>query len=226
MNLKAHYNTLYKESIAEISKDNYDIDAMIDSKHDDRFGISLLIRPSEEVKSKVRSFLNELKQIEPDQYYYPDSDIHITIISIISCYKGFDINTIEPSKYIELIKKCLPLDKNTKIHIKGLTASNSCIMLKGFVNNDSINHIRTCLRLEFKHSELEQSLDERYKLKTAHSTIVRFRKELSQKTEFLKLIDRHVDYDFGTFEIEKIELVYNDWYHRKALVQKLYEFKI
>jgi 2'-5' RNA ligase len=82
------------------------------------------------------------------------------------------------------------------------------------------------LRFEFKKSELEQSLDKRYLIQTAHSTIVRFRNQLNDKENFLKIIDKYADFDFGTFEIKKIELVYNDWYQRKELVKKLYEFKI
>lgn len=226
MDLKEHYTKLYKESINNISSGKYKIDNLIDSKFDRRFGITLLIRPSSEVKDKIQKFIDELKKADPNQYYYPNTDIHITIMSIISCYEGFDVEKIDLSKYIELIKKCLPINENIKIQFKGLTASDSCIMLRGFMNNDIINEIRGKLRDEFKNSELEQSLDKRYPIRTAHSTIVRFRKELDQKDAFLKKIDDYVDYDFGTFQIDKIELVYNDWYQRNRLVKKLHEFKI
>lgn len=226
MNLKEHYSKLYKESIGKISSDVYEIDNLIDSKFDQRFGITLLIRPSNEVKNEIQKFLFELKKVEPNQYYYPNSDVHITVMSIISCYEGFNIEKIELPKYIELIKKCLPLNENIKIQFKGVTASNSCIMLQGFMNNNIINDIRDKLRLTFKNTELEQSLDKRYSIQTAHSTIVRFRKKLNQKDHFLKIIDTYVDYDFGTFDVENIELVYNDWYQRKEFVKKLHEFKI
>ncbi|MEI6866298.1 mutarotase [Flavicella sp.] len=226
MNLKEHYTKLYKESINKISTGKYQIDNLIDSNSDKRFGITLLIRPSNEMKDEIQKLLDELKKIEPNQYYYPNSDIHITIMSLITCYEGFDIEKIDLTKYIELIKKCLPLDAKIKIEFKGLTASNSCIMLQGFMNNDKINEIRDKLRVEFKNSELEQSLDKRYSIQTAHSTIVRLRKKLNQKEKFMKVIDNYVDYNFGTFDIEKIELVYNDWYQRDELVEKLYEFKI
>ena len=226
MNLKEHYSELYKESVKKISSGKYEIDNLIDSKSDKRFGITLLVRPSNAVKAKIEKLILELKKAEPNQYYYPNSDIHITVMSIISCYDGFNIENIELSKYIELIKKCLPNKKNIKINFKGLTASNSCIMLQGFMNNNVLNEIRDNLRFEFKKSKLEQSLDKRYSIQTAHSTIVRFRNHLNKKENFLKIIDQYADLDFGIFEIKKIELVYNDWYQRKELVKKLYEFKI
>lgn len=226
MNLKEHYSELYKESVKKISSGKYEIYNLIDSKSDKRFGITLLVRPSNEVKAKIEKLTIELKKAEPNQYYYPNSDIHITVMSIISCYDDFNIENIELSKYIELIKKCLPNKKNIEINFKGLTASNSCIMLQGFMNNNVLNEIRDNLRFEFKKSELEQSLDKRYSIQTAHSTIVRFRNHLNEKENFLKIIDKYADFDFGTFEIKKIELVYNDWYQRNEHVKKLYAFEI
>lgn len=226
MNLKEHYSELYKESINKISSDKYKLDSLIDSKFDKRFGMTLLIRPSNEVKANIQNFLSKLKKVEPNQYYYPNSDIHITIMSLISCYEGFNLEKIELNKYIDIIKQCLPLNERSKIHFKGLTASNSCIMLQGFMNNNIINNIRDRLRVEFKNTELEQSIDKRYAIQTAHATIVRFRKEFNQKDNFLKIIDSYSGYDFGTFEIDKMELVYNDWYQRNQFVKKLHVFKI
>ncbi|PYE80171.1 2'-5' RNA ligase [Winogradskyella epiphytica] len=227
MGLKEHYNKMYRESIADIASDHYEIDDMIDSKSDNRFGISLVIRPSLEVKKNVRDFLDELNKVEPHQYYYPESDIHLTLLSIISCYEGFSLDSIDPSEYMAIAQKRITtLDEKIKIHFKGLTASKSCIMLKGYEEQPIINDLRNQLRRDFKHSELQQSLDERYLLKTAHATILRFKTELSNKNAFLTLVDRYADYDFGTFEVDTIELVYTDWYHREKLVKKLHEFKL
>ena len=78
MNLKEHYRKLYSESIDKISSDKYEIDNLIDSTLDQRFGITLLIRPSDQVKNNIQELLNKLKIVEPKQYYYPNSDIHIT----------------------------------------------------------------------------------------------------------------------------------------------------
>jgi len=226
MNLKEHYSKLYKESVNNILADNYEIDNLIDSDSDKRFGITLLVRPSTEVKDKIKKCINELKKVEPNQYYYPNSDIHITVMSIISCYDGFDLTKIDLSKYIEIIKKCLEYDQDINIQFKGLTASNSCILLQGFMNDNVLNEIRDKLRVEFKNSDLEQSLDKRYAIQTAHATIVRFRNELNQKDEFLKIIDDHLNFDFGTFEVKNFELVYNDWYQREGFVKKLHEFNV
>lgn len=61
--LKEHYNNLYNESINNIYSDKYEIDNLIDSNSDKRFGITLIIRPSNEVKENIQKFIEELKKL-------------------------------------------------------------------------------------------------------------------------------------------------------------------
>lgn len=226
MNLQKLYHQLYEDAIIKISSDHYDLDPWIHSDHDDRFGLSLVIRPSEAVKKNIEEFLRELSQIEPRQYSYPNSDIHITIISVISCYSGLQKSSIKTSEYVQIIDKYLPNLHNVAIRCEGVTASPSCIMIQGFPINKSINAFRDELRKSFVNSELEQSMDERYLIQTAHATVFRFVKPLQQKEKFLEIVEKYKDHDFGTFEVDSVELVYNDWYHRKASRKTLHKFEL
>jgi len=227
MNLEKHYNDLYKESIKKILNGEYQIDDLIHSPLDNRFGITLLIRPPIEIKNKIQKFLSKLKAIEPNQYYYQNSDIHITVMSIISCYDGFKLENIEFSEYIKTIKESInKTNPNIKIDLKGITASPSCVMIQGFMNNESLNEIRNNLRENFKNTTLEQSIDKRYSIQTAHSTVVRFKENLSKKSNFLKTIEAFKNYNFGSFSVKNMELVYNDWYQKEKKVKKLFKFDI
>lgn len=226
MNTKAHYDKLYAAAISQIATGNCQIDFQIDSNTDNRFGITLLIRPSIAIKNKIQEFLNELKELEPKQYYYPNTDIHITVMSIISCYENFDLTQIKLSEYVALIQKSLITYTKIKIQFKGVTASPSCLMIQGFMNNENLNTMRNELRFKFKNSTLEQSIDARYAIQTAHSTVVRFKEELQHKTEFLKVVEKYRHTDFGTFNVDKVELVYNDWYQKKKHVKVLHEFEL
>ncbi|MDP4186019.1 MAG: mutarotase [Bacteroidota bacterium] len=226
MNLVEHYNNLYTESILKIKSDNCQTDDLIDSSSDNRLGLTLLIRPDEQVKNQIQKFLSELKAIEPTQYYYPNSDIHITVLSIISCYNGFDIARISLEDYVKTIKKSLATRKSFEIEFKGITASPSCVMIQGFLNDDTLNKIRDDLRESFRNSKLEQTIDKRYSIQTAHSTVVRFRNELTRKDEYIQVLNDYRDYQFGTSVIDSLELVYNDWYQRREQVKELYRFEL
>ncbi|SHM10686.1 2'-5' RNA ligase family protein [Flavobacterium saccharophilum] len=215
MNLQEHYNQLYTKSSKAILEGNYKVDDQINDVSDSRFGITLLIRPNDEIKAKIQLFLNEVREIDSKQYYYPNSDIHITLMSIISCYKGFTLDKIRTEKYIEIIEKSLIDVDKIKIEFRGITASTSAIMIQGFPTDESLNILRDKLRENFKKSTLEESIDSRYAIATAHSTVLRFQEKVENPEKLMAVVEKFRDYDFGEFTVDKLELVYNDWYQRK-----------
>lgn len=226
MDLEAHYNQLFTESSKAVLDKNYVIDTTIDAENDNRFGITLLIRPPELIKNKIQSFLNELKKDDPTQYYYPNSDMHITVLSIISCYDGFGLNQINPEAYIAIIQENLAELQNLEINLSGITASNSTIMIQGFPTNDSLNSFRDLLRKVFQNSNLEQSIDSRYTLFTAHVSVCRFRKPINNTQKLISLLEKYRKTEFGKFNVKEIELVHNDWYQKQGKTQLLHQFFI
>lgn len=226
MNLQEHYETLYNESVSKIKSGGIQTDSLIDSAADNRYGITLRIRPDTMLTKRIHDFLERLRQIEPDQYYYQESDIHITVMSIISCYNGFDLQRISIPDYINVIKRSIPTAKNIIIRFTGITASPSCIMVQGFSEDDTLDTLRNTLRTNFKNSGLEQSIDKRYAIQTAHSTVVRFRKPLTKLNEFVTMLEVYRKHDFGTLKTNTIELVHNDWYHRTERVKQLYKYTL
>lgn len=225
-NLGDHYSRLYTESIAKIQQDEYRTDTLMDSPLDTRFGITLLVRPGSEVKQEIQHFLQELQLVEPAQYYYPASDMHVTVLSIISCYPDFDISNITIPDYVKLVENSIQTIQPFEIQFKGITASDSCIMLQGFPKNNMLDELRNNLRSNFRRSALEHSIDKRYSIKTAHATVVRFRQLLERKAAFLELLEKYRNYEFGAFKVENMELVLNDWYQRQKHVQLLHHFKL
>jgi len=215
MNLSEHYNELFKTSSELILSENYTIDSKINDDSDKRFGITLLARPTKEIKDNIQLFIQELKKTEPEQYYYPNADIHITIMSIISCTEGFTLNKFSTSAYVEIIEKSLVDINKIEIEYRGVTLSPSAIMIQGFISDDSLNVLRDKLRDNFKNSSLTQSIDSRYSISTAHSTVMRFQKKLKNPAKLIKVIEKFRNHAFGKFTVEKIELVYNDWYQRE-----------
>lgn len=224
MNLSEHYNELFKTSSELILSENYAIDTKINAGSDKRFGITLLIRPSEEINANIQAFLKELKKTEPSQYYYPNSDIHITVLSIISCHDGFTLDNFSISEYVEIIEKSLVDVNEIEIDFRGITLSPSAIMLQGFPTDNSLNILRDKLRGNFKNSSLNQSIDSRYSIKTAHSTVMRFQKKIETPKRLIEITEKFRNHNFGKFTVDKIEMVYNDWYQREKNTVKLCDF--
>lgn len=225
-NLHKLYHDLYNESSQKILNNEFSIDLNIDNPLDKRFGITLVIKPEIETQKKIQNFLNELKEIEPEQYYYSNPDLHITALSIISCYEGFSLASINVSEYAEIISKSLESITEFEIEFKGITASDSAIMVQGFPKTETLNQIRENLRKNFGKSSLQKSIDKRYPLIASHITALRFREKLNNVNQFINCIEKYRNHDFGTSKISTLDLVYNDWYQREEIVQKLAVFKI
>jgi 2'-5' RNA ligase len=177
--------------------------------------------------------LSKLKAVDPNQYYYPNEDLHTTLLSIIPCHHGFQLNQINIDDYIEVVNRCLQSygDKLPKIRIqwKGITASTSCIMVQGFIvenDTDELNQLRDHLRKAFRETNLQQAIDIRYLLTTVHSTIVRFRAPLQSREEFLTILSNYREIDFRRFTINYFDLVGNDWYLMTKKLQILHRFQL
>ena len=225
MDLADHYNNMYQNSIDEIRTEGCKTDPLIKSPTDNRFGITLLIRPPLLVKKRIEIFLNELKKIDDQQYYYPFSDMHITVMSIISCADGFELKNISIPDYIQVVEGSLQDVGKFRIKFKGITASTSTIMIQGFYG-EILNTMRNNLRINFQKSHLEQTIDKRYSIKTGHSTVVRFQNKLEQENNYLEALEKYKNFDFGEFDVNRVELVFNDWYQSKEHVKTLNYFDI
>ena len=99
-------------------------------------------------------------------------------------------------------------------------------MLRGYPNDDTLNRFRDWLRDAFRNSPLRQTLDQRYTLQTAHSTVVRFRRPFKDTDAFLSALESCREQDFGSFRLERMELVLNDWYQRRENTRELGRFQL
>ncbi len=221
LSLLQHYTQMWEQARTHFLEGSIPTDPLIDAPDDDRYGITLLLRLEEETSQKINLFLQEIKGLEPSQYYYPPSDQHLTVLSIISCYAGFQLSQIDVDAYDVLIKEVLPGIPPIKIHFKGITASPSTILIQGFPENDALQQLRNKLRFVFKNSKLQHSIDSRYALFTAHSTVIRFRKPLNNPETLVYALEKYRDADFGSVTAQQIELVANDWYQREDRVKLL-----
>lgn len=226
MNLTELYNNLYTRSIDDIRNGNNKIDRLIDDKNDKRRGLTVLIRPNDSIQGAIARFQQELMVIDKEQYYQPRPDMHVTVLSIISCYDGFDLGQIETSKYIRLFEESARNITDIDLHFQGISASPEAVMIQGFPLNAGLERFRDQLRENVKASALQQTIDARYRLTTAHITAVRFREQIRAPQQFAERLENYRDVDFGSFKPREIELVYNDWYQKRHIVKTLHKISL
>ena len=88
-------------------------------------------------------------------------------------------------------------------------------MVQGFLENDTLNQIRDNLRVDFKNTSLEQSMDKRYAIQTAHSTIFRLKEKIKNKEDFLDIVEKYRDYYFA-----HLQLNHWNWYSMIGINEK------
>ncbi len=218
--MKQIYDKLWQQSFPLLQNGQVEIDPLAFSASDTRRGVTLLFRPPSSLLASFDTFLQKARLIEPAQYYYPKSDIHLTVLSIISCYPGFDLQQIDLSEYRALIKKTVQQIPPFQITFKGITASPGSILIQGFEPSGALNQLRNILREQFKNSTLQHRIDHRYFIQTAHLTVLRFTQPIKPKS-LTALLNEYRNVPFGTCEVNKLELVFNDWYQKEHLTKKI-----
>ena len=117
ISLERHYDNMYQQAVKKFRNGWYKADDLIDSAADDRFGLTLVIRPPQRITNEISKVLERIYRVEPGQYFYPESDMHITVTSIISCVEGFSLE------------------------LRWLTASPACLMVPWVSSLRSIKSI-------------------------------------------------------------------------------------
>lgn len=225
MSLQAHYDALHAAALPPLRQGQAAPDPLLDSPHDTRRGLTLLTRPPAEITARIGEILAEFQQVAPAQYYYPASDLHVTILSLISCYAGFTRAHFDPAPYVELVAAALRDAAPFRIRLAGLAASPAGVLVRGFPEGDGLAKLRDELRRVFRASGLPESIDQRYSTQTAHLTALRFR-ALPDARPLLRVLAARRAYPFGTFEVSAYELVFNDWYQRAAHTVLLKKYQL
>jgi 2'-5' RNA ligase len=221
MSLAAHYDAMRTAAVHKLARGEEELDPWLDAPQDTRRGLTLLSRPTAHVATAIAAVLADFQCLDPAQYYYPATDLHLTILSLISCYEGFALEAIDPAAYRALVGEVLRHTRPFAIRLAGLTASTGGLLVQGFPLDEGLATLRANLRTAFRVSGLRQSIDQRYSIQTAHLTIARFRQSIGQPRALLALLAAHAHTPLGTLEVNCPELVFNDWYQRAAHTQVL-----
>ena len=94
------------------------------------------------------------------------------------------------------------------------------------MNYPTLNVIRQNIRQAFHTIDLHQTIDQRYVLETAHITILRFQQTVTNPRPLLDYIQQHRNTHYGTFTVNTLELVYNDWYQRQSNTTPIQSFPL
>ncbi|GMA60065.1 hypothetical protein NZD89_10845 [Alicyclobacillus fastidiosus] len=165
--------------------------------------------------------------MEPEQYSYKSTELHTTVLAIITCTVECNPGQTDLAPYIEVLTQSVASIPSFNIRYRGITASPECVMIQGFPLDLTLQKLRQNIRDNFRKSGVKSTLDERFKTHTAHMTCLRFQNPvLNHPGEFLQFLKRNRDFDFGTSEMTDLDFVVNDWYMSDDNVEVLHRFPL
>lgn len=221
------YNNLWQDAKNYFANGEVQTDPhLLDIRSDKRRGLTIIARPGQEVVQQFLSLVHTLRSIEPKQYYYVPNQFHLTVLTLFTATTNFTPFFDKIPEYRNVFKSILSDKKCFQIVFKGITASRSSIMIQGFTHETILNQLRDQLRDALQKSGLGKGLDTRYRLNTAHTTIMRFKEQPQNLRLLLDTLERFRKYDFGQTTIRTLQWVKNDWYMSPENVEVLEEYHL
>jgi 2'-5' RNA ligase len=221
------YEQLWNESVPALERNDLELDRHLPDKANDlRRGLSLALRPCRMVRDSINSFLQPLLQAAPGQYFYRPEEFHVTVLSVIPGSEHWQDEMHHLPAFQAIIAGVLKRHRKFSIAFRGVTASRGAVMIQGFPNDETLAQMRDDLREALRRGELGEQLDARYKINTAHVTVMRFCNANLDGKRLLALLKANRTTDFGETRVENLELILGDWYASAGTAHTLVEYQL
>jgi 2'-5' RNA ligase len=219
--LRSHYDAMWARAFPALASGNVDCDAGLAASPDRRRGLTLIARPSPALRASFTTLLDHLVAAEPGQYRYPVPDMHVTILSLFTAVEDSARQLARLDDYRALVRTALDGIAPFDIDFDGIALSPGAIMARGFARGTGLETLRERLRTGLRAQGLDASVDQRYRLVTAHATLLRFTAPLRQPAQFGALLTALRDQPLGRMRVDDVELVINDWYMSSGTLRRV-----
>jgi 2'-5' RNA ligase len=196
----------------QIPGDPY-LDSGSDAPPDTRRGLTLLFPL--EPHAPLRSLLADWRGRFPEWYVYPDRDLHVTGVSLISARDGYvpDVETVQ--RYLDCVRAALVSLPPFAIAFEGIIASPTGLLLKGYYEQ-GLDEMRARIRAEAARRGLP--LHERYETLSAHVSLARYIRPETDLPKIERLVREYEGRAFGEYPVRDLLYVHQDWYNRNSRV--------
>ncbi|GGY83073.1 2'-5' RNA ligase family protein [Pseudoduganella plicata] len=218
--LQSRYDAIWHEAAPALSRGDVSCDAQLATGNDPRRGLTLIARPDAQLAASFSALLDRLTDIEPEQYRHPVPDMHVTVLSLFTATVDHEPELARAAAYRAAVAAAVRGTPPFTIEFTGITASRGAVLAQGFPQGDALPALRDRLRDELRARGLDGSLDGRYKLVTAHSTLLRFVRPLAAPKRFLHALTQLRETPLGAMHVNALELVQNDWYMSSATLEQ------
>jgi 2'-5' RNA ligase len=221
------YNRLWHEAIPRFKRGEPQTDPHLnDRMGDGRRGVTLALRPEPAVQKALDLFMRQLADVAPGQYFYRLDELHVTVLAVIPGSEAWREKIHDLAAIHAVTGKVLKRRRPFAISFRGITASPSAVMIQGFPQGGALAEIRDELRRVLRKNHLGGDIDRRYKINTAHITVMRFGHARADWKAFVDLLKANRQTDFGETRVRKLQLLWGDWYASAQSVRTIQEYPL
>ncbi len=219
------YERMWTDALSRFSQGQVELDPhLLNPEQDFRRGISLIVRPDPAVMASLTGLINELNSLEPEQYFYQPEELHLTVLSLISAAATFERPPLDT--YHSVLEALFAQSRPFDITFRGITTSAGAVMAQGYADQNRLNELRDAIRQALRPSGLAGYLDVRYKIITAHITLMRFQKLPRDLPRLVAALTAARARVFGQTTVARLEFVINDWYMSRDKVQTVVAYPL
>ncbi|HEX8478591.1 MAG TPA: 2'-5' RNA ligase family protein [Telluria sp.] len=219
--LQTHYDAMWDRAFGAVARGDIDCDTGLAAGRDLRRGLTLIARPGPALRARFDSLLDRLALSEPRQYRYPAADMHVTILPLFTAVENPVAELARLDEYVNAVHSALDGIEAFDIKFTGITMSRGAVLAQGFPCGPALETLRDRLRIQLRDAGLDGSLDQRYRLITAHSTLFRFVTPLHDPQHFAAQLASLRHEPLGCMHVDEVELVVNDWYMSSNALDRL-----
>jgi 2'-5' RNA ligase len=219
--LRAHYDAMWDRAWPHVAEGDVECDTHLAGGLDPRRGMTLIARPDPALADRFASVQDRLGRACPHQYRQPGTDLHVTVLSLFTVTEDHAPHLARRSDYAAAVREAVDGLSAFDIDFDGITISRGAVLAQGFPRDGTLELLRTRLRDALRARGLDGMLDQRYRLVTAHSTLLRFMAPPADPAGFAAALQALRAAPLGTMHVESLQLVVNDWYMSSAAVETI-----
>jgi 2'-5' RNA ligase len=153
---------------------------------DQRYGVNLIVRPPPHVVSYIHAVQERLRTHEPDQYFYPAGDLHLTLIELCSSRPQREVETLAAT-----VAQALPAMAHTApraLLVRPLLGYDRRACALNFLPaDDALQTLRRHLVNSLARHGI--AIAPRYAPQSAHVTLMRYLRPLqTDRTSWLEIL--------------------------------------
>jgi 2'-5' RNA ligase len=224
--LRAHYDAMWDRAWPDVVRGDVDCDRHLAGGLDPRRGLTLIARPGPALAARFEAVQDRLTDADPRLYRQPRADLHMTVLSLFTVTEDYAPHLARRADYAAAVRDAVAGLSAFGVDFGGITISRGAVVAKGFPSDGTLEQLRDRLRGALRARGLDGSVDQRYRLVTAHSTLLRFVAPPADPARLAAALAAMRDEALGSMQVDRLQLVVNDWYMSSAAVEPVETFDL